>query len=121
MHISKWGSGFMGFHLISTLSPWASPESRGIAPFIPLRPFSGVTPPIRVLPSDGETRTSFIRRHTFRESPSTSGVAVFMFSIKIYKIYGLSEIIVNGYINNINFAPKQIITSLNGLMHISKN
>jgi Methyltransferase domain. len=27
------------------LSPWASTESRGIAPLIPLRPFSGITPP----------------------------------------------------------------------------
>ena len=114
------GFGLHGISFNINPQPLGFTRVAGHCPFIPLRPFSGVTPPIRVLPSDGETRTSFIRRHTFRESPSTSGVAVFMFSIKIYKIYGLSEIIVNGYINNINFAPKQIITSINALMHIIK-
>jgi hypothetical protein len=58
-------------------------------------PFSGITPPIRVSPSDGETRTSF--SHTFRENPSTSGVTLLLSTIKVYKLHGLSETADNGY------------------------
>ncbi|AEE93330.1 hypothetical protein Ahos_0442 [Acidianus hospitalis W1] len=79
-------------NLYPILSPWASPESLPL----PLRPFSGITPPIRVLPSDGETRTSSSYRHTFRENPSTSGVTVLIFTIKVYKLHGLSETADNG-------------------------
>ena len=89
-----WG---FGLHRISYLSRWASPESRGIAPFMPLRPFSGVTPPIRVLPSDGETRTSLIYRHTSSWYSHPSGVTILKFTIKVYKIYGLSETVDYGY------------------------
>jgi hypothetical protein len=42
-----------------------------------------------VLPSDGETRTSF--SHTFLENPSTSGATLLLSTIKVYKLHGLSE------------------------------
>jgi hypothetical protein len=51
-----------------------------------------------VLSSDGETRTSFIHRHTFRENPSTSGVTVLISTIKEYKLHGLSETADNGFV-----------------------
>jgi hypothetical protein len=47
-----------------------------------------------VLPSDGETRTSF--SHTFRENPSTSDVTLLILTIKVYKLHGLSETADNG-------------------------
>jgi len=81
-------------NLYPILSPWASPE---LLP-LPLRPFSGITPPIRVLPSDGETRTSF--NHTFRENPSTSGVTVLVFTIKVYKLHGLSKTVNYGFLGD---------------------
>jgi len=86
-------------NLYPILSPWASPESRGNT--LPLRPFSGITPPIRVLPSDGETRTSSSYRHTFRENPSTSGVTILIFTIKVYKLHGLSKTVDYGIISGI--------------------
>jgi hypothetical protein len=82
-------------NLYPILSPWASQESLPL----PLRPFSGITPTIRVLPSDGETRTSF--SHTFRENPSTSGVTALIFTIKVYKLHGLSETADNGNLKGI--------------------
>ena len=73
-------------NLYPILYHWASTESLSL----PLRPFSGITH----IRDRWETRTSF--SHTFRENPSTSGVTVLIFTIKVYKLHGLSETAGNG-------------------------
>jgi hypothetical protein len=69
-----------------------------------------------VLPSDGETRTSF--SHTFWENPSTSGVTVLIFTIKVYKLHGLSETADNGFAFGIatSLAVEQAVRSGNRLI-----
>jgi hypothetical protein len=56
-------------NLYSILSPWASTESRGIAPLIPLRPFSGITP-THLLPVGVKKRwgNPHILRYMFRDA-----------------------------------------------------
>ena len=49
----------------------------------------------------GETRTSSSYRDTFRENPSTSGVTLLIFTIKVYKLHGLSETADNGNLKGI--------------------
>ena len=53
-----------------------------------------------MLPSDGETRTSF--SHIFRENPSTSGATLLLSTIKVYKLHGLSETADNGLFTKVN-------------------